>query len=93
MAELRAEVEDVQLFSLRGGFDRERLRHAVASMSGAEIILDDEHEVVVAVPTGAGQTARLIETAASLELVQEVAIKPPSLESLFIRLTGRELRE
>jgi ABC-2 type transport system ATP-binding protein len=93
LAELRAEVEDVQIFSLRGGFDRERLRQAVASMSGAEIISDDEHEVVVAVPTGAGQTARLIETAASLELVQEVAIKPPSLESLFIRLTGRELRE
>jgi ABC-2 type transport system ATP-binding protein len=93
LAALRAEVEDVQLFSLRGGFERERLRQAVASMAGAEILLDDEHEVVVAVPTGAAQTARLIETAASLERVQEVAIKPPSLESLFIRLTGRELRE
>jgi ABC-2 type transport system ATP-binding protein len=93
LAELRAEVEDVQLFSLRGGFARERLRQAVASLNGAEIVLDDEHEVVVAVPTGAAQTARLIEAAASLEQVQEVAIKPPSLESLFIRLTGRELRE
>jgi len=93
LAELRAEVEDVQLFSLRGGFARERLRQAVAALPGAEIVLDDEHEVVIAVPTGAGQTARLIKTAASLELVQEVAIKPPSLESLFIRLTGRELRE
>lgn len=93
LAALRAEVEDVQLFSLRGGFARERLREAVASLAGAEILLDDEHEVVIAVPTGAGQTARLIETAASLDLVQEVAIKPPSLESLFIRLTGRELRE
>lgn len=93
LLELRAEVEDVQLFSLRGGFARERLRAAVATMPGAEIVLDDEHEVVVAVPTGAGQTTRLIETAASLDNVQEVAIKPPSLESLFIRLTGRELRE
>jgi len=93
LLELRAEVEDVQLFSLRGGFARERLRAAVAAMPGAEIVLDDEHEVVVAVPTGAGQTTRLIETAASLDNVQEVAIKPPSLESLFIRLTGRELRE
>jgi len=93
LTELRAEVEDVQLFSLRGGFAREKLRQAVASLAGAEIILDDEHEVVIAVPSGSGQTARLIETAASLDLVQEVAIKPPSLESLFIRLTGRELRE
>ena len=93
LAALRAEVEDVQLFSLRGGFARERLRQAVASLAGAEILLDDEQEVVIAVPTGAGQTARLIETAASLDHVQEVAIKPPSLENLFIRLTGRELRE
>jgi ABC-2 type transport system ATP-binding protein len=93
LAALRAEVEDVQLFSLRGGFSRDRVRQVVASMSGAEIILDDENEVVVAVPSGSGQTIRLIETAASLDLVQEVAIKPPSLESLFIRLTGRELRE
>jgi len=93
LAALRAEVEDVQLFSLRGGFARERLRDAVASLAGAEILLDDENEVVIAVPAGAGQTARLIETAASLDHVQEVAIKPPSLESLFIRLTGRELRE
>ena len=93
LLELRAEVEDVQLFSLRGGFAREPLRAAVATMAGAEIVLDDEHEVVVAVPTGAGQTTRLIETAATLDNVQEVAIKPPSLESLFIRLTGRELRE
>jgi ABC-2 type transport system ATP-binding protein len=93
LAALRAEVEDVQLFSLRGGFARERLREAVAALAGAEILLDDEHEVVIAVPTGAAQTARLIETAASLDHVQEVAIKPPSLESLFIRLTGRELRE
>ncbi len=93
LAELRASVEDVQLFSLRGGFARERLRQAVAALAGAEIIRDDEGEVVVAVPTGSGLTSRLIEAAASLELVQEVAIKPPSLESLFIRLTGRELRE
>ncbi len=93
LAELRAEVEDVQLFSLRGDFSRERLRDAVASLAGAEIVLDDANEVVVAVPTGSGLTARLIETAASLDLVHEIAIKPPSLESLFIRLTGRELRE
>ncbi|MCI0452955.1 MAG: ABC transporter ATP-binding protein [Candidatus Latescibacteria bacterium] len=93
LAQLRAEVEDVQLFSLRGDFERETLREAVKSLPGAEIVLDDASEVVVAVPTGSGLTARLIETAASLDLVQEVAIKPPSLESLFIRLTGRELRE
>ncbi len=90
---LRGEVADVQLFSLRGTFDRVRLRNTVAQLAGAEILLDEEDEVVVALPSGGAHSARLIELAASLEQVNEVAIKPPSLESLFIRLTGRELRE
>jgi len=91
--ELRREVEDVQLFSLRGGFDRERLRAALVGVSGAEVMLDSPEEVVVAAPSGAGLSGRLLEVAASLGDVREVTIKPPSLESLFIRLTGRELRE
>jgi ABC-2 type transport system ATP-binding protein len=90
---LRAEVSDVQLFNLRGTFDRAKFRQMVASLGDAEIVRDDSDEVVVAVPTGTGQAARLIDIAGSLEQVTEVAIKPPSLESLFIRLTGRELRE
>ncbi|HEX5132434.1 MAG TPA: ABC transporter ATP-binding protein [Candidatus Krumholzibacteria bacterium] len=93
LGDLRAEVSDVQLFSLRGGFERAKLRAMVESLAGAEILLDDPNEVVIAVPTGSGQASRLIEVAASLDQVSEVAIKPPSLESLFIRLTGRELRE
>jgi ABC-2 type transport system ATP-binding protein len=90
---LRAEVEDVQLFSLRGTFEHEGVRAVVASLTGAEILRDEHDEVVVAIPTGSRQVSRLIELTATLEHVQEVAIKPPSLESLFIRLTGRELRE
>jgi len=90
---LRAEVQDVQLFSLRGGFSRDTLRTSLARIPGTEVILDAHDEVVVAAPSTSGQSARLLELAASLDDVREVTIKPPSLESLFIRLTGRELRE
>jgi ABC-2 type transport system ATP-binding protein len=93
LGELRAEVEDVQLLSLRGGFERAALRDAVSALAGAEILLDHAGEVVIAVPGGGAHASRLIELAASLDRVSEVTIKPPSLESLFIRLTGRELRE
>ncbi len=91
--ELRREVEDVQLFSLRGGFSHDRLKSALSPIAGAEIVLDSPEEVVVAAPSGAGLSGRLLEVAAALGDVREVTIKPPSLESLFIRLTGRELRE
>jgi len=60
------EVEDVQLFSLRGGFDREKLRSALANVSGAEVMLDSPEEVVVAAHLGAGLSGRLLEVAASL---------------------------
>jgi len=93
LEDLRREVEDVQLFSLRGGFEREKLRAALRGVNGAEVMLDSPEEVVVAAPSGAGLSGRLLEVAASLGDVREVTIKPPSLESLFIRLTGRELRE
>ncbi len=93
LAQLRAEVEDVQLFSLRGQFDHDRVRHVVGELGDAEILRDEAGEMVVAIPTGSNHASRLIEIAASLQQLQEVAIKPPSLESLFIRLTGRELRE
>ncbi|HKW14397.1 MAG TPA: ABC transporter ATP-binding protein [Candidatus Krumholzibacteria bacterium] len=93
LEDLRREVEDVQLFSLRGGFEREKLRAALRDVNGAEVMLDSPEEVVVAAPSGAGLSGRLLEVAASLGDVREVTIKPPSLESLFIRLTGRELRE
>jgi ABC-2 type transport system ATP-binding protein len=91
--ELRGEVQDVQLFSLRGGFAHDALRDALSRVAGAEIVLDSSDEVVVAAPSGSLQSTRLLEVAASLSDVKEVTIKPPSLESLFIRLTGRELRE
>jgi len=90
---LRRDVEDVQLFSLRGEFTHEKLATALRPIAGAEIIKDSAEEVVVAAPSGAGLSGRLIEVAAALGDVREVTIKPPSLESLFIRLTGRDLRE
>jgi len=91
--DLRREVSDVQLFSLRGGFAHDRLDAALRTVAGVEVIKDAPGEVVVAAPSGANLSGRLLEVAAALDDVREVTIKPPSLESLFIRLTGRELRE
>jgi ABC-2 type transport system ATP-binding protein len=91
--ELRAAVEDVQLFSLRGQFDREPLTAMVGAIEGGAILHEDEEEMIVSLPSNSSEAPRLLETAAALEHIKEVAIKPPSLESLFISLTGREIRE
>jgi len=93
LAELRASVQDVQLLSLRGGFDRASLSALVGTIDGARVLHEDEHGVTVSLPSRTSELASILERAASLERVAEVSVKPPSLESLFISLTGRALRE
>ncbi len=93
LQELRQDVEDVQLFSLRGQFDHEPLTAMVAEIEGGVILHEDDEEMIVSLPSNSSEAPRLLEKAASLEHIKEVAIKPPSLESLFIKLTGREIRE
>jgi ABC-2 type transport system ATP-binding protein len=91
--ELRAGIEDVQIIRLRGPFDREPLAAFVEGIDGGSVMPGDEEEMVVAQPSASAHATRLLEMAASLENVREVSVRPPSLESLFIRLTGKELRE
>jgi len=93
LAELRAAMEDVQLFTLRGVFERKPLVEFVETLEGGRVVLDDEKEITVSLPSGSAHASSLLERAAAMEYVKEVAIRPPSLESLFINLTGRDLRE
>ena len=91
--ELRTEIEDVQLFNLRGLFDRKPLLEFVRSVPKGRVLLESEEEMVISLSSESSYSTRLLELSASLEHVKEVAIRPPSLESLFITLTGREIRE
>jgi len=93
LIELRAEVEDEQIFALRGMFDQAPLVEFVSGDASGRIVAQSDEELVVSLPSGSVHATRLLEQAAALDHVKEVAIRPPSLESLFIRLTGRELRE
>jgi ABC-2 type transport system ATP-binding protein len=93
LGELRAEIEDVQIIHLRGVFDRAPLDEFVSTVDGGEIMMSGEEEMVVSLPSTSAHATRLLEVAASMENIKEVSVRPPSLESLFIRLTGKEIRE
>lgn len=93
LRELRAEIEDVQIIHLRGGFDRAPLRAFLDGVEGGNVLQRGDDEMTVTLPSTAGLATRLLELAASLENVREVSVRPPSLESLFIRLTGRDIRD
>jgi ABC-2 type transport system ATP-binding protein len=93
LAQLRQSVEDVQLFSLRGQFDRTGITELVDEIDGARVLVDGEEELIVSLPSQSSDAQKILQLAGTLEHIKEVAIKPPSLESLFIHLTGREIRE
>ncbi len=92
LGELRAEVEDVQIIHFRGLFAHGPLEEFVASIGG-EVIRQTDEELVISLPSTSGQVTRLLENAAALENVNEVSVRPPSLESLFIRMTGKAIRD
>jgi ABC-2 type transport system ATP-binding protein len=93
LADLRAEIEDVQIVQLRGPFDRAPLEAFLERLEDVGVLQSDAEEMVITLPSRSGEATRLLDLAASLEDVREVSVRPPSLESLFLRLTGRDIRD
>jgi ABC-2 type transport system ATP-binding protein len=94
LLELRAMLGERDLLRLSGSFPLESLRPALAAVEGLEIIQADENLLRLALFDGPRRLPALLGalTAAGAE-IRETTLTQPSLESLFIKLTGKELRE
>ncbi len=92
LEELRAQVKDVQIFTLRGRFDHTPVEELVGRNTEGHI-LDEGDGLVVSLPPGSREAEEMLRVASGLEGLSEVTIRPPSLESLFINLTGKALRD
>jgi ABC-2 type transport system ATP-binding protein len=94
MEELRGSMGERDLVRLSGTFDPDAVLEAGRSMADVEIVAAGSDQVALAVP---GASRRLPELLAAVTAtgaeVRETTVTRPSLESLFIRLTGKELRE
>ena len=92
--ELRGMMGERDILRLTGIFDAGRARAAVSQLDQTEVVSADETALMLSVE-GASRMLPAIFSALS-EVgceVQETTLTQPSLESLFIKLTGRELRE
>ncbi|MFT7465043.1 MAG: ABC-2 type transport system ATP-binding protein [Pseudohongiellaceae bacterium] len=93
LAELRDELGDSDRLRLAGQFAPEAVRQALAGFEGLELLSVSVESVSLTV-LGAGR--RLPEIWSALQSagaeIRETTMTQPSLESLFIELTGRELR-
>jgi ABC-2 type transport system ATP-binding protein len=94
LAELRSMLAERDLLRLTGVFAPQAARAAMQQIDSVEILQGDEGLLLLSLP-GASQKLPAIFGAladAGAE-VRGTTLTQPSLESLFIKLTGKELRE
>jgi ABC-2 type transport system ATP-binding protein len=93
LAELVSLVGDGRIITLGGKFEAGRLEGALRDRPDIRVLtLEDGRGVFVA----RGQDTLVLLVKALFEQgvpVEDISVKDPSLESLFIKLTGKELRD
>jgi ABC-2 type transport system ATP-binding protein len=83
-----------EVVRLTGSFDVEKSRNLLSEIEGLRVHSVEEGRAVLSIePNGPGLTAVLPQLFSSELAVDDVSIQQPSLQSVFIRLTGRELRD
>jgi len=94
LAELRSMLEQRDLLRLSGVFQPAAARAAVAPIDHIEVVQAEENLLVLSLVDASRKLPAIFAAleAAGSE-VRGTTLTQPSLESLFIKLTGKELRE
>ncbi len=93
LAELRALLAERDLLRLTGVFRPDAVREALANLDGVEIVQADETQLALSVSDASHRLPSIFAAINSAGEVRGTTLTQPSLESLFIKLTGKELRE
>ena len=94
LAELRALLAEHDLLRLSGLFHPGSAQAALQSIDQIEILQADENLLILALPEASRRLPAIFAAlAAAGAEVRGTTLTQPSLESLFIKLTGKELRE
>lgn len=93
LAQLKQAAGEREIVALRGTFRPDAGPPDLGSLPGVEIIKMTEEEILFSLANAERQVSSILEKIGAVGEVREVAIRQPSLENLFIKLTGRELRD
>jgi ABC-2 type transport system ATP-binding protein len=94
LAELETKLGDGEVVTLWGRFGADAARTALAGLPAARVISAEEGRVALSAGAASGGAAGLLGEIYGRGLaIDRVAIEPPSLNTLFLKLTGRELRD
>jgi linearmycin/streptolysin S transport system ATP-binding protein len=92
--ELRRLMGERDIVRLSGAFDPQSSRRALEAIDGAEVVSAEAGGILLAVQNASRKLPAIFAALAdSHGEVQETSLTQPSLESLFIKLTGRQMRE
>jgi len=92
LAELKALVAEEEVVTLFGGFDPAVARAEVERLPGVKVLVAEGGKLAFS-SGGKGAAGLLGEIFGRGLAVDRVSIEPPSLNGLFLKLTGRELRD
>ena len=94
LAELTKRAGEAEVLRLTGSFDDEGLRARLAAIPGTRILRVGEGTAVLAIESDGPGLLDILPRVLEEELgVEDVSIQRPNLQSVFIALTGRELRD
>lgn len=94
LAELRDRMGERDLLRLSGTFEPQAVRSALAAVADLDVLTAEPELLILSVPGASQKLPALFRTISEAGgEVRETTLTEPSLESLFIKLTGRELRE
>ncbi len=94
LAELRSILAERDLLRLSGVFVPAAARSALEHVEGVEVLQADEALLILSVAEASRRLPPIFAALAAASAdVRGTTLTQPSLESLFIKLTGKELRE
>ena len=94
LAELRGRLGERDTVRLVGQFEPAGAREALRRVDGVEVVEAEPGELRLALADASRKLPELFAAlAGNGSVVRETTVTRPSLESLFIQLTGKELRE
>ena len=95
LEELRLLTGEKDIVKLTGEFDPAAIGGTIAErLPEAEVVESGEEALLIAMPEAAANLASLLHVLQSDGVVlRETSVRRPSLETLFIKMTGKELRE
>ncbi|HUB77587.1 MAG TPA: ABC transporter ATP-binding protein [Bryobacteraceae bacterium] len=94
LAELRALLAEHDLLRLSGIFKPDAAKAAIAGIDHVEVLQADESLLLLSLPDASRRLPAIFSAlAAAGAEVRGTNLTQPSLESLFIKLTGKDLRE